>query len=83
MRFECSAWSNNDQAQDRLSITWSKEGSSAQTLEIDPRFQISGRDPRRPTYLVVSRALFIKHHKINVISKSILVHHGFVITFLH
>ena len=66
MRFECSAWSNNAQAQDRLSVTWSKEGSSAQTLERDPRFQISGRDPRRPTYLVVSRALLMKHHKIKI-----------------
>ena len=54
VRFECSARSNNPQAQDRLTITWSKEGAGGQYLERDPRFQIQGRDPRRPTYLIVS-----------------------------
>ena len=60
VRFECRARAENSQSQDRLSVAWSKEGSSEPQLERDPRFQIQGRDPRSPSFLVVSIATSFK-----------------------
>ena len=54
VRFECNARVNNAPYQDRITVTWSKEGSNAQTLDRDPRFQITGGDARTPCFLVVS-----------------------------
>ena len=55
VRFECNARSNNPQAQDRLSVTWAKEGGDSYGYGTrDPRIQVQGGDPRRSTFLVVS-----------------------------
>ena len=60
VRFECNAQSSNPQAQQRLTVTWAKEGGQSFGVgqSRDPRIQVQGGDPRRPTFLVVSFVMF-------------------------
>ena len=60
VRFECNARSSNPQAQPRLTVTWAKEGRQSFGVgqSRDPRIQVQGGDPRRPTFLVVSFVMY-------------------------